>query len=125
MSKAIKYLSLTGIIFGIITIISGGSVLLGTNPGYVVFLPLVTFNTVMGFAYVISGIVTWRNPVHGKTITGLIFLLNLGALITITYLYFGGSDIAHQSLGAMSFRSIVWLIIYLGLAKVISKQSLC
>jgi hypothetical protein len=123
MNKAVKYLSITGVIFGLITIISGGSVLLGSNPGYIVFLPLVIFNTVMGFAYIVSGAMAWRNLVRSKAIAGLIFLLNLGALITITYLYFGGSDIAPQSLGAMSFRSIVWLIIYLGFAKAISKES--
>jgi len=123
MNKVVKYLSLIGIIFGLVTIISGGSVLLGSNPGYVVFFPLVVFNTVMGFAYVVSGGIAWRNPVRGKTMAGFIFLLNVGVLIAITYLYFGGSAIAHQSLGAMSFRSIVWFIIYLGLARSVNKQS--
>ncbi len=123
MNKAIKYLAMIGIIFGIITILSGGTVLFGSNPGYVVFLPLVIFNTAMGFAYIVSGATAWKNPVRGKTIAGFIFLLNFTVLVTITYLYFNGSDIANQSLAAMSFRSIVWLIIYIGLAKAISKQA--
>ena len=123
MHKAVKYLSFVGVVFGIVTIISGGSVLLGSNPGYVVFLPLVIFNTTMGFAYIVPWILTRKNPLYSKTIAGYIFLLNSVSLISIVYLYLGGTDIAHKSLGAMSFRTIVWLIIYLGLAKMISKQS--
>ncbi len=121
MNKTIKILSLVGIIFGIITIISGSKVLFGSDPGYVVFLPLVIFNTVMGFVYIVPGVVAWRNPVLSKTIAGIVLLLNLGALITITYFYFADGVIAFQSLGAMSFRSIVWLIIYFGLVKAVSK----
>ena len=123
MNKTVRFLSLIGIVFGIVTIISGGSVLSGASPGYVVFLPLVVFNTLMGFAYILTGIVAWRNPVRSKTMAGIIFLFNLGALVTISYLYWMGSDIADQSLGAILFRSIVWLIIYIGISRVVSKHS--
>ena len=123
MNKTAKFLSLIGVVFGIVTIISGGSVLFGSNPGYVVFFPLVVFNTIMGFAYISTGIMVWWNIVRSKTMAGIIFLLNLSALILISYLYWIGSDIANQSLGAMSFRSVVWMIIYFSLTRVISKKS--
>ena len=122
-SKTVKFLSLIGVLFGIVTIISGGSVLSGSNPGYIVFLPLVIFNTVMGFVYILTGIVTWQNFSRGKAIAGIVFLLNLFMLITIGYLYLYGTDIAIKSLGAMSFRTVVWLIIYICLLREVSKQS--
>ncbi len=122
MNKTIIILSFIGILFGIVTVISGGSVLFGASPGYLVFLPLVIFNSAMGFAYILTGIVIWKNSIRGKTMTGIVFLLNFGMLIIISYLYWTGSDIASQSLAAISFRTIVWLIIYVSLAKVVSKQ---
>ncbi len=123
MNKLIKILSLVGIIFGVVTIISGGLVLFGRNPGYVVFLPLVIYNTAMGIVYIVAGVVTLRNTVLGKNLAGTIFFLNLMAIIIIVFLYLGGSAIAIQSFAAMSFRSVVWLVIYLGLKRVIHKRS--
>lgn len=120
-SKTVKFISLFGILFGIVTIISGGLVLSGSNPGYIVFLPLVVFNTVMGFVYIFTGIVAWQNFSRGKAIAGIVFVLNLFMLITIGYLYLYGADIATKSLGAMSFRTIVWLIMYLGLLREVNK----
>lgn len=122
-SKTVKFLSLIGVLFGIVTIISGGSVLSGSNPGYIVFLPLVIFNTVMGFVYILTGIVIWQNFSRAKAIAGIVFLLNLFMLITIGCLYMYGTDIATKSLGAISFRTVVWLIIYLGLLREVNKQS--
>ena len=121
MNKTIKYLSLTGLIFGIVTIISGGPVLFGSDPGYAVFSPLVIFNTTMGFVYIASSLAAWKNPILSKNIAGFIFLTNLAVLITITYLFFTGSNIAYQSLGAMTFRTIVWLIIHIGIERTIKK----
>ena len=122
-SKTVKLVSLIGILFGIVTIISGGSVLMGSNPGYIVFLPLVIFNTVMGFVYLFTGIVVWRNFSRAKAISGIVFLLNLVMLITIGGLYLYGLDIATKSLGAMSFRTLVWLVIYVFLLREVNKKS--
>ncbi len=47
------------VLFGVATLFAGGRVLLGSDPGYEVFRPLLTHNTAMGVAYLV-----WRprNP---------------------------------------------------------------
>jgi hypothetical protein len=109
-------LALVAIVFGVMTIVAGTRVLGGADPGYIVFRPLLIYNTAMGLAYVAAGVVAWRNLVAGKRAAAAIFLLNLLVLGTIAYLYTAGSAIAVESLGAMAFRTIVWLLLFLGLA---------
>ena len=63
--------------FGLVTIFAGGRVLAGADPGYIVFLPLLIFNTVMGVIYVVAALVIWRSIDHGKQVAAIIFGLNL------------------------------------------------
>jgi len=49
------------VLFGIATLFAGGRVLLGSDPGYVVFRPLLVYNVLMGLAYVAAGIIFWRS----------------------------------------------------------------
>ncbi|MDY0291112.1 MAG: hypothetical protein RBR02_02055 [Desulfuromonadaceae bacterium] len=115
-NKKIAVLAFIAILFGIATIFAGGRVLLGADPGYVVFRPLLIFNTVMGVAYLGVGAILWCNPVQGKYGAGAIFLLNLLVLITIVLLYRSGAPIAVDSLRAMSVRTGVWLGVFLAAA---------
>jgi len=103
-------------LFGVVTIIAGSRVLAGADPGYVVFRPLLLYNTVMGVAYVMAGVIAWRHRKFGKYSAGVIFLLNLLVLIAISYGYAAGSAIAVESVRAMTFRTLVWLLVFLGLA---------
>jgi hypothetical protein len=111
-----RLLALVAVLFGILTIVAGARILGGADPGYTVFGPLLIYNTGMGVAYVAAGILAWRNPVSGRRAAGAIFLLNLLVLGAIAYLYTAGSAIAVESLGAMTLRTVVWLLLFLGLA---------
>jgi len=45
--------AVAAVIFGLATVTAGGRVLLGySEPGYVVYQPLLIYNTLMGFVYV-------------------------------------------------------------------------
>ncbi len=103
--------AVVAILFGILTVFAGTRVLLGANPGYEVFQPLLAFNTSMGFIYIVAGIFVWKNLSKGKTIAAVIFVLNFIVLMVIAYLYVFSNSIAIESLGAMSFRSLLWLIL--------------
>lgn len=100
------------VLFGVATIIAGGRVLLGSDPGYIVFRPLLIYNAAMGVAYVAAGILIWRNVGRGRYAAGAIFLLNLIVLVAIIVLYRGGSAVAVDSLRAMTLRTVVWLILF-------------
>lgn len=108
-------LALVGIGFGVATLFSGGSVLAGRDPGYVVFRPLLVYNTLMGLAYVAAGAVAWRSAGRGARAAGAIFVANLVVLGIIAWLYATGSAVAVDSLRAMTLRTGVWLALFAGL----------
>lgn len=110
-----KALALLAVLFGTITIFAGGRVLAGTSPGYVVFLPLLIYNTLMGFAYVGVGTVVWRNLNLGRNGAFVVFVLNLIVLAAIGIALAAGEAVAKDSLGAMTLRTVVWLGIFSGL----------
>jgi hypothetical protein len=95
-------------LFGIITVVAGTRVLGGADPGYVVFRPLLFFNTLMGAAYLATAVAIWRNASRGRAWALRVTLVNLMVLLTITALYVAGSPVALESLAAMTFRTVVW-----------------
>lgn len=102
------------VLFGLLTIFAGTRVLLGSNPGYIVFRPLLIYNAAMGIVYVAAGIIAWRNIKQGMYVAAAIFVLNLIVLTSIFFLYTEGNSIAVDSLRAMSFRTIVWFALFAG-----------
>ena len=108
--------ALLAALFGLATIIAGTRVLAGSDPGYIVFRPLLIYNTAMGIAYVAAGVIAWRNLDRGKYAAATIFVLNFLVLGTIVYLYATGRAVAIESLRAMILRTVVWLLLFLGLA---------
>ena len=110
-----KVLALVAATFGMLTIIAGTRALSGSDPGYVVFRPLLIYNTTMGIFYVAVGFMVWRNINQGKYAAGIIFILNFLVLGVSGYLYTVDNVIAIESLGAMILRTIVWFVLSLGL----------
>ena len=108
-------LALVATLFGLVTIIAGTRVLLGSDPGYIVFRPLLIYNTAMGIVYISAGFIAWRNLKQGMYVAATIFILNLIILVVIYFLYTEGNSIAVDSLRAMSIRTIVWLALFAGL----------
>ena len=108
-------LSLIAVLFGLVTIFAGSRVLLGSDPGYIIFLPLLIYNLSMGIVYISAGIIAFRNSKQGMYFAAVIFSLNLIVLAVIFALYEDGKLIAVDSLRAMSFRTVVWLILFAGL----------
>jgi len=100
-------------LFGVATLFAGGLVLLGSDPGYVVFRPLLIYNTIMGIAYLAAGITIWRSIILGKYAAGAIFLLNILVLLSLILVYRSGGAVAVDSLGAMTLRTVVWLVLFL------------
>lgn len=117
-------LVLVAILFGLATIIVGSRVLLGYDPGYIVFRPLLFFNTAMGIVYVAAGIFIWRILKKGMYVAATIFVLNLVVLATIYFLYTEGNPIAVESLRAMILRTLVWFALFVGLGWLSRKKKI-
>lgn len=118
--RAVQMLAaVVAVLFGIATLFAGGRVLLGSDPGYMVFRPLLIYNTAMGVAYLAAGIAIWRSALQGKYAAGAILLLNLCVLVGITLIYRSGGAVAVDSLRAMTLRTVVWLSLFLAAAWVV------
>lgn len=118
VSKLVVLVAAVAVVFGIVTLVVGSRVLLGADPGYTVFRPLLWFNTTMGLAYVVVGILAWRDSRLGLYGAATIALLNLTVLCAITYFYTPSGAIASTSLQAMTFRTAVWVALFLVLLRV-------
>ena len=59
-TRARQLAAVVAILFGIATIGAGVGVLAGRDPGYVVYRPLLVFNTLMGVVYIGAGVLAWR-----------------------------------------------------------------
>jgi hypothetical protein len=114
MKSIQNILVIVAILFGLLTIFAGTRVLLGSDPGYVVYRPLLIYNTLMGIVYVVAGVVAWRHIKKGMILAAVIFALNLFVLVSIYYLYSKGDAIAVDSLRAMTLRTSIWLMLLIG-----------
>lgn len=110
-----RVLSVIAMLFGIATLVAGLRVLLGADPGYAVYQPLLFFNTVMGVAYVAAGIAAWFSTSRGWRAALSIFGFNAIALAMIAYLHAVPGTVALESVQAMILRTAVWLVLALGL----------
>jgi hypothetical protein len=116
-------LALAAVLFGIATIIAGVRVLAGSDPGYIVFRPLLIYNTAMGIAYIAAGVLIWRSVDRGMYAASAIFVLNFLVLGAVGGLYALGSAVAVESFGAMTLRTVVWLVLFLLLKRMRTAKS--
>ena len=116
-SRAELIVALAAALFGVLTVVAGGRVLLGGDPGYVVYRPLLLFNTVMGVVYVGVALLAWRG--HRAAVIGasVVAASNLLVLVILGWLFATGAAVAAESLGAMSFRTIAWAVLLAVLAR--------
>lgn len=112
-----RLLAIVAGVFGAATLVAGGRVLLGADPGYVVYLPLLVFNTAMGAAYLFTGVRGWIDARSGRRGAAAILVLNALMLAFIGWLYLAQpGTVARESVGAMGFRTAVWLVLWGGFA---------
>lgn len=113
-SRWVSGLAIFAVLFGLLTIVSGGSVLFnaeaqqaaGNTVGFVLW-----FNFLAGFAYVIAGVGLWRRQ---RWSMGLSLAIATASLIIFAafglHILTGGSY-EMRTVAAMSLRTVVWFII--------------
>lgn len=103
------------VLFGGLTLFSGGAVLFVDGPARAAagaYLPLVLwFNFLAGFAYIIAGVglYLWRG--WAVTLSLAIAAATLAVFAIFGWHILGGGDYETRTLGAMALRSAVWLTI--------------
>ena len=111
-SRVNRIVALVAALFGVLTVVSGARVLLGADPGYTVFAPLLWFNTTMGVVYMAVGWLAWRGHRAAMIGAGAVTGLNVFALVVIAAVASTGGALAQTSLAAMAFRVVVWLLLF-------------
>lgn len=107
--------AVVAVLFGAVTLFSGGSVLFVDGPGRAAagdYVPFVLwFNFLAGFAYILAGagLYLWRGwAVHLSLIIAVATLLVFAALgIHILV----GGDYEARTIGALVLRGTVWMVI--------------
>ncbi len=117
-----RAIALAAMLFGALTLFAGGRVLGGADPGYVVYRPLLIYNFLMGFAYIAVGVLAWRQLAAGRLGAGMVFVLNAVVLAAVVYLYQSGAAVAADSVRAMTLRTVVWLILVVGLTWLLLRE---
>lgn len=108
--------AVVAVLFGLVTLVVGGRVLLGADPGYQVFRPLLIFNTAMGVAYVAAGLAMWRGLRGGVAGARVIVVLNAAVFAAVLVLR-AVHAVAIESVRAMAFRTLIWLALLLVLGR--------
>ncbi|MBD1259704.1 hypothetical protein HZY62_03830 [Maribacter polysiphoniae] len=107
---------------GTMSVLSGTSVLLGLHKvDYTVLNGLVVYNIVVGALSVITAYLIWKDFLLSKKLISVILCFHA---LVLAYLYFFIDTVAMESIKAMVFRVIVWLLIFLFIRlKLVKKRS--
>ncbi len=116
----INFIALIALIFGGMTLFSGGSVLFVDGQAradagnYVPFI--LWFNFIAGFFYIAAaiGIFIWQR--WGVTLSRLIFIATVIAFIGLAGHIVTGGSFEMRTVMAMTLRSVVWLVIMVATA---------
>ena len=106
--------ALFAILFGLLTLSSGGSVLFNSAArqaagNYVGFI--VWFNFLAGFAYIIAGIGLWYRQSWAVWLSFFIAGATLLAFIVFGLYVLSGGSYEARTVAAMSLRTLVWTLI--------------
>lgn len=97
---------------GLLTVVEGGSVLLGikTKPYHV--LPwLLRYNVLMGFVSLTAGIGLWMEKNQAAMFAKTILICHGAVFLTLSAMHLLGKTVAVNSIMAMLFRTGKWLVI--------------
>lgn len=114
-NRWVKPVSVFALIFGLMTVFSGGSVLFGPAEArvwagsYIQFV--VWFNFLAGFAYVLAAIGLWQRKCWAPKLAGLIAGATAAAALGFSVVVLQGGAFEMRTVGALAFRFAFWAAI--------------
>lgn len=91
------------------SIVAGGKAMQGWNPGYSVLSWLPEYNFVMGILALIPAVLLWIN--HRFALAASVTTLGIHTLVLLLLLSAFRGEVAFQSIAAMIFRLVIWIVI--------------
>jgi hypothetical protein len=114
---AIWIVTAIAIVFGLLTIKSGGQILFGGSlyqkavGNYVLFV--VWFNFLAGFFYLVAGVGIWMRLRWAAWLSLLITIATIIVFSILGMYILKGGKYETRTVAAMSLRSIVWILIFI------------
>jgi hypothetical protein len=114
-SLSVWVISVIALVFGLMTIKEGGSVLFGARGArsaagnYIPFV--VWFNFLAGFAYVVAGVGLWLQQRWATGLAIAIVALTALASAALGFLILAGTAFEQRTVFAMGLRTVVWVVI--------------
>ena len=113
-SRWISALALVAVLFGLLTLVSGGATLFNAQTQQAAgnYVPFVLwFNFLAGFAYVIAGVGLWKSQRWSQWLSFAIAIVTLVMFGLFGFQVMNGGLFEMRTVGAMSLRAIVWIVI--------------
>lgn len=105
-----KIASILALLIGSMSIVAGALAMTGWEPGYFVLNWLPVYNFILGtLTVLIPAILIWKNSKHAMP--AAIVTFSIHAIVTLLLLTVFRGTVAANSIGAMIFRLVTWLII--------------
>jgi hypothetical protein len=126
MRKHDRLLRITGgvaIAFGLLTVVSGGTTLLGALEMGAVVLFVLWFNTLAGLAYVVAGLGLWQERRWAYPLSLAIFAATLLVFVAFGLHVAQGGAFEMRTAYAMTLRSAVWGAIALVARQLLTRQA--
>jgi uncharacterized membrane protein (DUF2068 family) len=108
----LKTASILSIVVGSLSFFSGMAVLTGIREvDYFTLTTLIVYNTIAGIAALIAGFGLWRKKQWAVRLTAAIAGAHLIVITIVSFGYIQDGPVAVESLYAMMFRVVVWVVI--------------
>ncbi len=114
-SVSVWVISVIALVFGLMTIKEGGSVLLGVGEARTAagnFIPFVVwFNFLAGFVYVAASIGLWMQRRWAVGLAIAIAVATAMASTVLGFMILSGTAFEQRTVFAMGLRTVVWMVI--------------
>jgi len=108
-SLALAIAAAIAVIFGLLTVVSGGRALFGSVDMGAVVPFVLWFNFIAGFAYVLAGIGLWRGADWAPMLSLGIALASAAVFAAFLWHVRSGGAWEARTMGAMILRSTIWI----------------
>lgn len=109
--NAIRIAAAIAVVFGLLTILSGGRALFGATDMCAIFGFVLAVNFLAGFAYVLAGGGLWQGRDWAPGLSFAILAATLIVFAACGWHVLSGGPWETRTLGAMTLRSLVWMVI--------------
>ena len=110
-TRSVTAAAIVAVIFGLLTIFSGGRALFGGADMGAVVPVVLWFNFLAGFAYVVAGLGLWYRTSWAASLSIFIALATAAVFATFLWKVWSGIPYEARTMGAMGLRLATWVAI--------------